>query len=176
MNETNNILENIFTRTSIRKYSDKPVEEETTRLLIKAGMAAPSACNKQPWAFILVNDKALLLKIKDAYMSYRPLATAAAGIIVCGDLSKALPGDGTDFWIEDTSAATQNILLAAHSMGLGAVWCGIYPRKVKTAFFKELFSLPQHIIPLGIISLGYPDESPEPKDKWDIGNIHINKW
>lgn len=172
------VIENIMTRTSIRQYEAKPVEKEKVEMLLKAGMAAPSAVNKQPWAFVVIDDTAvrdtLVAKLGNASAS--PVGRAPLTIVVCGDQEKALEGEAFDYWIEDTSAATENILLAAHGMGLGAVWCGVYPMSERVASVREALELPSTIYPLGMIAIGYPAENPTPKDKWKEENVHYNKW
>lgn len=170
------VLENIFTRTSVRDYQDRPVEKETVEQLLRAAMAAPSAGNKQPWKFVVVQDRETLNAIADNLQSIKMAAKAPLAIVVCGDLTLTFPGDGIDYWIEDTSAATENLLLAAHSLGLGAVWCGIYPLQDRVAFLKELLQLPENIVPLNVVPIGYPAENPTPKDKWKPESIHLNTW
>ena len=123
---TQAVIENIMTRTSIREFTDQPVAKDTLDIIVKAGMAAPSAVNSQPWAFVVVTEKAMLDSL-NAVHSHANLKTATAAILVCGNMDKAMEGDGREFWVQDCSAATENILLAAHAYGLGAVWCGVYP-------------------------------------------------
>lgn len=168
-------IENIMTRTSVRKFTDRAISADTLETIVKAGMAAPSAVNKQPWEFVVVNERAVLDTLA-ARHPYSNLATATAAIIVCGNMDKALDGDGREYWVQDCSAASENILLAAHSLGLGAVWCGVYPTSDRTAAVKEALSLPEAIIPLNIISMGYPAEDPQPKDKWNPAAVHHNQW
>ena len=103
-------------------------------------------------------------------------AKAAAAIVVCGDMTKTLEGEAAEFWIQDTSAASENILLAAHAMGLGAVWTGVYPDKGRIRIISEALSLPSHIVPLCLIPVGYPAKAQEPKDKWKPENVHYNGW
>ena len=164
-------IDNIMTRTSIRAYKDTPVEKEKIDTLLKAGMAAPTAKNKQPWHFIVVTDKAKLNTIAEITPNAKMAAGAPLAIVVCGDMSKAMEGEGQAMWVQDASAATENILLAAHAIGLGAVWTGTYPYKDRTAAVTKLFDLPQGIIPFCTIVIGYPDESPAPKDKWKPENV-----
>lgn len=172
----NAVIENIMTRTSIRKFkADKPIPKDTLETILKAGMAAPTAVNKQPWAFVAVTDRATLDSLQQASPNYR-LETATAAIVVCGDLSKALEGDAQAYWVQDCSAATENILLAAHGLGIGAVWCGAYPIADRVKDVSKVLGLPETIVPLDVICLGYPDEDPMPKDKWEPGNVHWDKW
>ncbi len=132
----------IMTRTSIRKFQDKAIESDKIEKLLRAGMAAPSAVNKQPWHFVVITDADIMKNVS------RQGAGAPLGIAVCGDMDKALEGDARDFWVQDVSAATENILLAAHAMGLGAVWTGVYPIKDRCAKVSEILQLPENIIPL----------------------------
>ena len=169
-------IDNIMTRTSIRAYKDTPVEKEKVDTLLKAGMAAPTAKNKQPWHFIVVTDKATLKTISEVTPNAKMAADAPLAIVVCGDMSKAMEGEGRALWAQDASAATENILLAAHAMGLGAVWTGTFPYKDRTAAITKLFSLPEGIIPFCTIVLGYPDESPKPKDKWKPENVSYESY
>lgn len=169
-------LENLMSRTSIRAYRDKPVEDDKVEKMLRAAMAAPTAGNKQPWKFVVVKDKSILAAISARLGTMKMAEKAPLAIVVCGDLDNTFPADGRDYWVEDTSAATENLLLAAHALGLGAVWCGIYPMQERVAFLQQLLRLPANIVPLNVIPIGYPAESPAPKDKWKPGNIHYDTW
>ncbi|MDD3667568.1 MAG: nitroreductase family protein, partial [Bacteroidales bacterium] len=117
-------MENILNRKSVRKYTKEEVKKEQLEMLVRAGMAAPSARNSQPWLFFVIDDRTILDNLAKQLPNAKMLLSAKAAIVVCGNLQKALEGDGREFWVQDCSAATQNILLAAESMGLGAVWTG----------------------------------------------------
>lgn len=168
-------IENIMTRTSIRQFKAQPVEQDKVDILLKAAMAAPSALNLQPWHFIVINDKETI-----ALLSGKRPTNAPLMIAVCGDTDKTMLPDGStklpDFWVEDVSAATENLLLAAHALGLGAVWTGVYPAMDRTAEVANVLNCPQNIVPLAVVRVGYPDESPEPKNKFKEDNISYNKF
>lgn len=170
------VIGNIMTRTSIRAYQDRDVEDAKVETLLRAAMAAPSAGNKQPWKFVVVKDKNTLHEISANLHTMRTAEHAPLAIVVCGDMENTFPEDGRDYWVEDASAATENLLLAAHGLGLGAVWCGIYPMSERVAFLKKLLDLPENIVPLNVIPIGYSAEAPEPRDKWKPENIHYEKW
>ncbi len=166
-------MEAILGRRSVRKYSEKPVTDEQVKHLLEAAMAAPSAHNKQPWHFIVVRDRATLLEIPKFHNYSKMLEQAALAIIVCGDLE--LEG-GTGFWIQDCSAATQNILLAAKATGLGAVWLGVYPNENLVKGVKELLRIPEKVAPLCIIAVGYPLEEKPPGNRYRDDRVHRNTW
>lgn len=170
------VIGNIMTRTSIRAFTDQPVDDATIEKILRAGMAAPTAVNKQPWAFVVVNDREQMERLREVHPYAQMLKTAQFAIVVCGDMERALGGFAQAYWIQDASAATENILLAAHGLGLGAVWCGVYPNPDVLPKVKEVLGMPSNIVPLNIIPIGYPAENPEPKDKWKPENIHYNKW
>lgn len=168
-------IENIMTRTSIRQYKDQPVEQEKINIMLKAAMAAPTAVNLQPWHFIVITDKPTIDLLSGRQPTNAPLLIA-----VCGDTDKTTTPDGKmklpDFWVQDVSAATENLLLAAHALGLGAVWTGVYPVMERTAEVANVLNCPKNIIPLAVVRIGYPDESPEPKNKFKEENISYQKF
>lgn len=168
-------IENIMTRTSVRQYKDQPVEQEKIDIMLKAAMAAPTAVNLQPWHFIVITDKQTIGLLSGQQPTNAPLLIA-----VCGDTDKTTTPDGKmklpDFWVEDISAATENLLLAAHALGLGAVWTGVYPAMDRTAEVANVLNCPKNIVPMAVVRIGYPDESPEPKDKFKEENISYNKF
>ena len=176
MSENSSILEVIHQRKSVRNYTDKKVSEEQLKTLVRAGMAAPTAVNKQPWSFVVVNDREILDKLGNELPYAKMLKGAPAAVIVCGDLSKALEGWEQEFWIQDCSAATENILIAAEAIGLGAVWTAAYPAKDRMKTVTDILSLPKHIIPLNVIPVGYPKGVEKPKDKWKPENLKWNSW
>ena len=170
------VYNTILTRASVRSYLDKPVEDEKIEMLLRAGMAAPSAVNAQPWHFIVVKNPDTLGKIAELTPNASMAKDAPLAIVVCGDMDKEKDDKVRPFWIQDTSAATENILLQAHAMGLGAVWTGIHPDPARVAQLQAILHLPEHIVPLCVVPVGVPAESPAPKDKFTEENIHYNRW
>ena len=173
-NCSNEAIKNIMTRTSIRKYTDQPVSKADIETLLRAGMAAPTAVNRQPWHFVVVTDKAKLKELSGGRGGM--LEQCALAIVVCGNMEKTMQGKGQEFWIQDCSAATENILLAANALGLGAVWTGGYPMEERVASISKALKLPETIIPLCTIVIGHPAESPTPKDKWKPENVSYNEF
>lgn len=170
------VLNNILERTSVRSYLDKSIEDDKIEKLLRAGMAAPTAVNKQPWHFVVVTDKSLLQKLAKANPYAEMVARAPLAIVVCGDMTKALDGNAREFWVQDCSAASENILLAATGLGLGSVWTGTYPSEERCAAVSEVLGLPETLIPLNTIVIGYPDGEVTPKDKWQESNISYNMY
>ena len=168
-------LDVIATRTSVRAYRDCPVGADTVELLLRAAMAAPSAMNRQPWVFVVVDDKALLQKFADSLQYAKMAESAPLAVVVCADLTRN-PGASGDWWVMDASAASENLLLAAHAVGLGAVWTGVYPRSERVKAVRSILGLPGSVVPLNVIPIGYPAETPEPKQKWNPDNIRYNGW
>ena len=167
------MIEGILTRRSIRKYTDKNITKEQVDTLLKAAMYAPSARNQQPWHFVVVTERDVLNQITQVHPYAKMLAEAQLAILVCGDETLEL---SQGYWVVDCSAATQNILLAAHGMGLGAVWLGLHPREERKQAIRDLFKLPEKIQPLSLISIGYPDEKKEMPERFKPERIHYNKW
>lgn len=172
----NQAIDNIMTRVSVREFTGEKISAEQIDTLLRAAMAAPSAINKQPWAFIVVTDEAVIAQLGEALPYSRCANHPAVAIIPCGDLSKAIPGEMGAFWINDVSAATENLLLAAHAMGLGAVWTGLHPDMNRAGMVQKMLGLPEHIIPLCVVPVGVPAEQPEIKNKYNEANIHYNRW
>jgi nitroreductase len=164
-------LEAIFARRSIRKYSDDPVSAEELTRLLEAAMAAPSSRDRKPWHFVLVRDRATLERLAEAHPHGKMLKEAAAAIAVCGDTDIS-----PDFWIQDCAAATENILIAVASLGLGAVWLGAHPREERVSAIKTVLGIPARIGVLSLISIGRPGESKEPRTQYDEKRVHHEKW
>ncbi len=167
------LSEVLLKRRSVRKFSSEPVSEENVLELLHAGMSGPSACNRAPWEFYIITNPKVLEKLRKA-ARYSNIESPLA-IVVCGNLSKALPSQLAPFWIQDCSAATENILLRATDLGLGAVWCGIHPMKRAEKNVSDILSLSENLIPLNIIYIGHPAEEPEARDQFSEKKIHFIK-
>jgi nitroreductase len=166
-------LKAILTRRSIRKYSTKNIPEEYYEVMLKAAMHAPSGRNRQPWHFILINNRDILNKLAAVSPSWKMLEEASSAIVVYGDQNLE---DSESFIIQDCSAATQNILLAAHELGLGSVWLGVHPRPDRLEPLIEILHIPAHIVPVSMVSLGNPDEDREQPDRYNLERIHQDRW
>jgi nitroreductase len=166
-------MNSLFKRRSIRHYTKEPIKPESIELLLKAAMAAPSAGNQQPWHFIVIQDRRILEEIPNLHPYAQMVMEAPLAILVCGDLSSEKhPG----FWVQDCSAATENILIEACELGLGAVWVGVYPNEQRVAALSKLVGLPEKIIPFSLVPIGYPAEHKPPSNRYDTAKIHYNRW
>jgi len=172
----NDTLKTIFSRKSVRSFKDEPVPKEKIEMLVRASMAAPTAVDKRPWEFIVVTDRNILKKLADALPYAKMTAQAAAAIIVGGDITKQWGGTDAEYWKMDCSVASENILLAAESLGLGAVWTAVYPEKTRIENVRKILGLPDAVIPLNLIPIGVPKGDEKPKDKYNPKQIHWNKW
>ena len=167
-------LDVIMTRTSIRAFTGEPVSKDMLETILKAGMAAPTGMNAQPWRFVVITDQDKIKEIFGTGFRSEMYTTAGAVIVVCGEAET--DGRPNMFWYEDCSAATENILLAAHALGLGAIWTAGYPAMDRVTPVSEALGIPSNVLPLCVVPLGYPAENPDPKDKWKPENIHWEKW
>jgi len=167
-------LEAIFARRSIRDYTPQAVPDELIQELLAAAMQAPSAGNQQPWHFVLVTERKQLNALAGVLPYGQSLKAAPLGVAVCADLGlEKYPG----FWIQDCSAATQNLLLAAQARGLGAVWLGVYPIEERVAGVQQVLGLPGQVVPLCVVALGYPVAKPQPPARrYDQTRLHHNHW
>lgn len=165
------VFEALRARRSIRKFSTDPVDAQAIDALLHAAMSGPSACNKMPWEFYVITDSAKLAALR-ASARYANI-DAPLAIAVCGNLTRALPLHLAGFWIQDCSAATENILLAATAMGLGSVWCGLHPQKQAEKAVSKLLGLSAKQIPLNIIYIGHPAEAPAPRDQYKEEYVHF---
>ncbi|GMQ64661.1 nitroreductase family protein [Vallitalea maricola] len=168
------VIKRIYERRSIRKYLDKQVDKQTIITLLKTAMAAPTAVNCQPWEFIVVDEANKLSKIKEEckYARYN----APVGIVVCGNMKLALKGADHELWIQDCSAAIENMLIAATSLGLGSVWIGIYPVQNRIRLLKKVLNIPEFVTPLGIVYIGYSAEEKEPRTRYNEKRVYWQEY
>ena len=164
------VLENIAERKSVRKYLNKSVEEDKIDAMVKAGMAAPSGMDRRPWEFVVVTDREALDSMAAKLPYAKMLTNAPLAIVVCGDTTRS------SYWYLDCSAATQNVLLAAEALGLGAVWTAAYPYEDRIDVVRQNTGLPENIVPLCVIPIGYPDGPQKAKDNFDLQRVHRNKY
>jgi nitroreductase len=163
----------VLSRRSIRRYTDQPVDDETVERLLRAAMAAPSAGNQQPWRFVVIRERAMLQAIADMHPYGKMLPGAPVAIVVCGD-----PGDAkwAALWDQDCSACTENLLIEAELLGLGAVWLGIHPLPEREAALRELLGIPAHVVPFAVVPFGWPAQHKEPSDRYDTARVHSERW
>jgi nitroreductase len=160
----------IFARRSIRLYTSEPVGEAEVHALLEAAMAAPSARNARPWHFVVVRERERLRQLAQIHPYAQMLGEAALGIAVCGE------PDVSEYWVQDTSAATENILLAATALGLGAVWIGVHPKPEREQKVREVLRLPENITPLCLVAIGHPAEEKPPRTQYDASRVHYEQW
>lgn len=165
--------EAILTRRSVRAYTDQPVSEEAIRKLIAAAVSAPSAGNGQPWHFVVITERGLLNELAELLPFGKMLTQTPLAIAVCGDV-KGQPREG--YWVQDCSAATENLLLAAHALGLGGVWLGVYPREDRVAGVRRILGIPERVTPLNVLAIGHPVEPGGPVDRYSEDRVHRNGW
>jgi nitroreductase len=171
----NTKLAYMFSRRSVRKYQNKEVLEDVVRDLLEAAMAAPSACCKDPWHFVAVKDRKTLSEIAQGLPYGKMLGSAGVGIIVCGSLKEAHDNQ-ISYMLQDCSAAIQNILLAANTLGLGGCWLGVHPREDRMEHIRKVLKIPPDIIPLAALAIGWPDEKHEARTRYAEAKLHRNKW
>jgi nitroreductase len=169
----NDLIKQILSRRSIRKYTPEPIKEEVINELLEAAMSAPSAGNEQPWQFVVINNRHILDEIPNIHPHSKMLREAPLAILVCGDIEKEAH---RGYWMQDCAAAVENLLLAASAKGLGAVWLGVYPREDRVKGLRELLNIPHHVIPFALVSVGHPAEKKPPEDRFDKTKIHFNRW
>ena len=171
------VYQNILSRKSVRSFTDEKISRAQLDTLLHAAMAAPTGRDMRPWKFIVVDDRAAMDSLSEKLPYAKMLTSAQAAILVCGDLRvQDKEGHASVNWQFDCSAATENLLLMAEAMGLGAVWTGVHPYPERIQAVKSAFNLPDHIIPLNLIPIGYPKGNPRPKQKYDEHNVHYNGW
>ena len=164
------LKEVLLKRRSVRKFTEELISDEMIEELLHAAMSGPSACNKKPWDFYVITNPQKLEELKASSMFTKMSSPLA--VVVCGDLSRALPLKMAEYWIQDCSAATENILLRATDLGLGAVWCGIYPQKKAIEKVQKILEIPKSQIPLNLIFIGHPAEEPEARDQYEEKRVH----
>lgn len=169
------VLENIHNRKSVRQFTSEPVSDEHIQIMLKAAMAAPTAVNYQPWRFVVISERSDLDAMAEVLPYAKMLKQAPLAIVVCGE-TKWMGGNENPFWQQDCAAATQNLLLAAEALGLGAVWTGVYPDMNLARPLGEYLGLPSTVMPFCTIPIGHHDGTTQPKDKWKPENIHYGKW
>jgi nitroreductase len=174
--KTTIVLGNIMSRKSVRNYTGEPVTKACLLVLLKAGMAAPSARNRQPLAFVSVTERKILDALGEGLPYTKMLFKAGACIVVCGDTSVDLQQGATDLWYQDAAAATENILLAVEAMGIGAVWSALYPYPERENHARKILKLPATVIPFSIVPIGHPAGQDQPKDKFRAEKIHWESW
>jgi len=165
------LIDTIFARRSIHEYTNKKVSEKDIKTMLEAAMAAPSASNLQPWHFIVVTNRQMLDNLAKIHPYGKMLFRAPLCIVVCGDTKISSP-----FWVQDCSAATENLLLAATALGLGAVWVGVYPEEERFNPIRKVLNIPKNIVPLNLISIGHPAEQKEPRTQYNELKVHREQW
>ena len=174
-NTADAVFENIFNRKSVRSFTSEPVSQEHIEAMLKAAMAAPTAVNYQPWRFVVVTDRAQLDAMAEILPYAKMLRQAPLAIVVCGETTW-FEGRENPYWQQDCSAATENLLLAAEALGLGAVWTGVYPNMQLAEPLGEFLGLPETVQPLCAIPIGHHDGTTKPRDKWKPENVHYGRW
>ena len=168
------ILKEIYQRTSVRSYTDQPVEREKIHAMLQAAMSAPSSGNERPWHFVVLERPEDFLPITEISPHVEMMKQAQCVILVCADTTQKKYR--FDFWPQDCSAATENLLLEAKHQGLGAVWCGIYPDEEKVAALRTLYGLPPYVEVLAAVPVGYPAHERPVKDRFKGERVHIGAW
>jgi nitroreductase len=164
------LIRTIFSRRSIRKYTDEPVSDEYTKMLLEAAMAAPSANNSQPWHFVVVTNRQTLDALAEAHPYGKMLFQAPLCVAVCGDPAASA------YWEQDCAAATENLLLAVAALGLGAVWLGVHPREDRVTAVRRVVGIPESITPLNLLSIGHPAEEKPARTQYDEARVHHDRW
>jgi nitroreductase len=166
-------LDFIMDRRSIRRFTDQKIEDQLITALLKAAMYAPSAVNRQPWHFVVIDRREVMERIMKVHPYASMLRTASHAVVVCGD-EKLQHDDG--YWVVDCGAATQNLLLAAYSLGLGSCWVGLHPRERRKASISQLLELPGHVQPFALVALGYPMEHKTRPERFHPDKVKYNRW
>jgi len=168
---TKEFINTIFARRSIREYTAKVINKKDIKTMLEAAMAAPSASNRKPWHFIVVTNRKILDNLARVHPYGKMLFKAPLCIVACGDTTIS-----ARYWVQDCSAATENLLLAATALGLGAVWLGVHPREDRVSPIRKVLNIPETIVPLNLISIGHPAEEKEPRTQYDEQRVHRQQW
>jgi nitroreductase len=171
----NPALAPLFARRSVRKFQDRPIPAALIQDVLAAAMAAPSANAKDPWEILVVQKPDTLAKIAAGLPYGKMLVGAPVGFVVCGDLPR-VNGQHLSYLLQDCAACIENLLLALSMLGLGGAWLGVHPREDRMAHLRNLFKLPDHILPIGVIAAGYPAESPPPRTRFNPARVHPEQW
>jgi nitroreductase len=163
----------VLSRRSIRKYTGEPVDDATVERLLRAAMAAPSAGNQQPWQFVVIRDRATLTAITDVHPYSKMLPDAPLAVVVCGDAGAC---KWPQMWEQDCAAATENLLIEAELLGLGAVWLGVHPLEERVAGIRRLLCVPDSVVPFAVVPVGHSAESKPPSDRYDEARVHYERW
>lgn len=174
--ENNPVFQCITGRTSVRKYAAIPVPDELKSALLHAAMSAPSGVNRQPWEFILIDDREILKELAEALPYAKMAAHAPMAIVVCGNSERFLDGEDSTLWVQDVSAASENILIAAHAFGLGGVWTCLYPHNDRVNATRRILGISADVVPFNLIPIGYPEKPHAPMDKWHSDRVHHNRY
>jgi len=166
-------MQALLTRRSVRRFTDQPISSQDLEGVLRAAIHAPSANNQQPWQFVVIDDRQTRGHLVEIHPYAKSLLEAPLGILVCGDLRLQ---KSEDYWVQDCAAATQNLMLAAHALGLGTVWQGVYPRMARVQAIQELLRMPQEVLPFALISIGHPVGPPPEVDRFLPERIHSNQW
>jgi len=167
------MIDLLLTRRSIRKYTDQPVTDDQVREILRAAMAAPSAGDQRPWEFLVIRGRTTRMALTQVHPHASMLPSAAVAILVVADPRRQLH---ENYWPVDCSIATQNLLLGAHALGLGAVWLGVYPRMERVAAIQKLLEIPDPVTPFALVSLGHPAEAKSPAERYDESRVHWDRW
>lgn len=178
VNSGDAVIDCIMTRTSVRSYSDRQVDDSTINKILRAGMASPTAANQQAWHLEVITNQNLKDSISASFEYAKMVEHCSFAVVVCGDMDRLFAGDKADggFWVQDCSAMSENMLLAAHALGVGGVWCGVYPMADREEILRRILKLPANLTPLNIMSFGYPAAAATPKEKWDPAKVHYNAY
>ncbi len=166
---------NIITRVSVRQFSPDAVSDEELTALVHAAMAAPTGVNRQPWELVVVSDRSKLERLAEVLPYAKMTAHAPLAIVVCGNRTRMLDAPDDVLWEQDCSAATENLLLAAHALGLGGVWTCLFPHDDRMAAVREILNLPPDWVPFNLVPVGHPAHDHAPMDKWHPDRVHLSE-